>query len=208
MMIYRTGCFDQLVWNGPHSHTHTCCVNKWRISHLDLLNALETPQVSSQQGLGPPCQMRWLYTFQIFLHSSFLSEISINYFSQEGRKDGSFIYRQACTSFRVYALYQRLHFILNTFPSSVSILSWMGEWLYQLLSSYTLLMELSGIPLILCLSHQHINYLANSPWLQLHWQYLTHRKEEDPDKLHLLCYFSIPFYYVLLSLYVFVFWTS
>lgn len=77
----------------------------------------------------------------------------------------AFIYRQACTSFRVYALYQCLHFILNTFLSSVSILSWMGEWLYQLLSSYTLLMELSGIPLILCLLHQHINYLANSPWL-------------------------------------------
>lgn len=34
-----------------------------------------------------------------------------------------------------------------------------------------------------------------------------HLKEKDTGKLQLLCYFSIPFHYVLLSLYVFAFWT-
>lgn len=164
-MIYRTGCFDQLVWNGPHSHTQVVSTSEgfstWICWMLLKLHEFLPIRVLVLLARWDGCTLSKSFSI---LRLSVKSASVIT--ARRVERMAAFIYRQACTSFRVYALYQCLCFILNTFPSSVSILSWMGEWLLSAaLKLHAPRMELSDIPLILRLLHQHINYLANSPWL-------------------------------------------
>lgn len=64
--------------------------------------------------------------------------------------------------------------ILNTFPSSVSILSWMGEWLPSAVPKlHAARMELAGTALILCLLHQDIIYLPNSAWVWVTFNHIS-----------------------------------
>lgn len=57
MMMYRTGCFDQLVWNGPRSHSHIVSTREGFSTWICWM-LLKLHKVSSHQSLGPPCRVR------------------------------------------------------------------------------------------------------------------------------------------------------